>query len=157
MKNVRKSISISYKIFSMLGILIISFVVYSFIATLGLNQAKDVIEELADTYLDMQTQNELVSKNVAEVRLYSNLIVLMPDQNSASAMAEMVPGYMIDIHTTLDENGVDKKCFSIISNDNLVLSQEEKDKLGEAYIGEEVLMGGVVVLEVEKHIRLYKS
>ena len=101
MKNLRKSISISNKIFSMLGILIISFVVYSFIATLGLNQSKDVIEELADTYLDMQTHNELVSKNVAEVRLYSNLIILMPDQTSASAMAEMVPGYIEQIDAAL--------------------------------------------------------
>ena len=97
MKKSRKSISISSKIYSVLAILIISFVVYSFIATMGLNQSKDVIEELADTYLDMQTQNETVSKDIAEVRLYSNLIVLMPDPTSANAMADLVPGFIEEI------------------------------------------------------------
>ncbi len=102
MNKLRKSMSISTKIYSMLGILIISFVVYSFMATLGLNQAKDVIEELADTYLDMQTQNETVSKNIAEIRLYSNLMVMMPDQTSAGAMADMIPGYMETINASVE-------------------------------------------------------
>jgi len=97
MNKLKKSISISNKIYSVLGILIISFVVYSFIATMGLNQSKDVIEELADTYLDMQTQNEIVSKDIAEVRLYSNLIIMMPDQTSANAMADLVPGFIEEI------------------------------------------------------------
>lgn len=102
MKKLRKGMSISAKIYSMLAILIISFVVYSFISTLGLNQAKDVIEELADTYMDMQTQNETVSKNIAEVRLYSNLMVMMPDQTSAGAMAEMIPEYVDVINASLN-------------------------------------------------------
>ena len=101
MKKPRKSMSISFKIYSMLIILIISFVAYSFIATLGLNQAKDVIEELADTYLDMQTQNETVSKNIAEVRLYSNLMVMMPDPTSASAMADLIPDFMTEINQSV--------------------------------------------------------
>jgi len=108
----KKSMSISVKIYSMLGILIISFVVYSFIATLGLNQSKDVIEDLADTYLDMQVQNEVVSKNIAEVRLYSNLIVMMPDETSANAMAEMVPGFIETIDASVAAMTEDAKVIN---------------------------------------------
>ena len=121
MKKAKKGLSIGFKIYSMLGILIISFVAYSFIATLGLNQAKNVIEELADTYLDMQVQNESVSKNVAEVRLYSNLIIMMPDPTSASAMADMVPGFIEEI---------DKSVEMMVEEANKIGNQELSGHLG---------------------------
>ena len=101
-KKVRKGISIGTKLYSVLGILIISFVVYSVLATLGLNQAKDVIGELSESYMEMQIHNETVSKNVAEIRLYSNLIIMLPDEASATQMAGMVPDFIEKIDVSLD-------------------------------------------------------
>mgnify|MGYP003301845421 CR=1 FL=1 len=143
MKKGKKSLSISFKIYSMLGILIISFVAYSFIATLGLNQAKDVIEELADTYLDMQTQNETVSKNIAEVRLYSNLIVMMPDPTSANAMAELVPGFIEEINASLE----------VMKTESAKLNNQELSGHLKAY------EGLIVELEtnIDNTVTLYKS
>ena len=49
----------------------------------------------------MQKENEVVSKNVAEIRLYSNLIIMMPDENSAKAMAGMIPDFIATIDASL--------------------------------------------------------
>lgn len=101
MKKGKKGLSIGAKVYSMLGILIISFMVYNLLANLGLNEAKSSIEDLSKTYLEMQKENEVVSKNVAEIRLYSNLIVLMPDANSATQMAGLIPGFVETIDQAL--------------------------------------------------------
>ena len=102
-KGSKKGLSIGVKVYSMLGILIIAFMAYNFIANSGLNQAKDAIESLANTYMKMQEHNEAVSKNVAEVRLYGNLIVMMPDETSAMAMAKMVPDFITAIDASMED------------------------------------------------------
>ena len=101
MKKGTKGLSIGVKVYAMLGILIISFVVYNLLANAGLSEAKRSIENLSKTYLEMQKENEVVSKNVAEIRLYSNLIVMMPDANSATQMAGLVPGFVETIDKSL--------------------------------------------------------
>ena len=101
MKKGTKGLSIGVKVYAMLGILIISFVVYNLLANAGLSEAKRSIENLSKTYLEMQKENEVVSKNVAEIRLYSNLIVMMPDANSATQMAGLVPGFIETIDKSL--------------------------------------------------------
>ena len=103
MKKGKRSLSIGTKVYSMLAILIISFMVYNLLANLGLNEAKRSIENLSQTYLKIQQHNEVVSKNVAEIRLYSNLIIMLPDQNSATQMAQMVPGFVETIDVSLNE------------------------------------------------------
>lgn len=97
-KKSKKGLSIGAKVYSMLAILIAAFMVYNVLANMGLNEAKTAIEDLSKTYLEMQKENEVVSKNVAEVRLYSNMIVMMPDENSAKQMAGLVP----DLIATID-------------------------------------------------------
>ena len=99
MKSKKKGLSIGTKVYSLLAVLILSFIVYNILANLGLNEAKNSIRNLTDIYLEMQKENETVSKNVAEIRLYSNLIVMMPDENSAKQMAQMVPDFI----TTIDQ------------------------------------------------------
>lgn len=101
MKDSKKGLSIGIKVYSMLAILIVSFLAYNTFANLGLNEAKASIRSLSNIYLEMQKENETVSKNVAEIRLYSNLIVMMPDANSAKQMAELVPGFITTIDTSL--------------------------------------------------------
>lgn len=100
-KKSKKGLSIGAKVYSMLAILIAAFMVYNVLANMGLNEAKTAIEDLAKTYLEMQKENEVVSKNVAEVRLYSNLIVMMPDEASATQMAGLVPGFVETIDQAL--------------------------------------------------------
>ena len=53
MKKKKKGLSIGAKVYSMLAILIISFLVYNVLANMGLNEAKRAIEDLSKTYLEM--------------------------------------------------------------------------------------------------------
>ena len=120
-KGSEKGLSIGAKVYSMLGILIIAFIIYNFIANLGLNQAKAAIESLSNTYMKMQEHNETVSKNVAEVRLYGNLIVMMPDETSAMAMAKMVPDFVVAIDASVDEMLALSK---VVGNEELIAALE---------------------------------
>ena len=129
MKKGKKGLSIGVKVYSMLAILIISFLVYNVLANMGLDEAKKSIEDLASTYLEMQKENEVVSKNVAEIRLYSNLIIMMPDENSAKAMAGMVPDFIATIDGAL----------------TAMHSQAEK-------LGDESLLDALVIYEDKTHV-----
>lgn len=100
-KGVKKGLGIGAKVYSLLAILILSFVVYNMLANMGLNEAKISIRSLTNVYLEMQKENEIVSKNVAEIRLYSNLIVMMADENSAKQMAALVPDFIATIDQSL--------------------------------------------------------
>lgn len=97
----RKSIGV--RMYIMLGLLLALFVGYSIISYLGMNEAKNAIEDLADTYMELQVYNEKVSKNVAEIRLYSNLMVYNDDSNTKKAMAEEIPGFIETIENALNE------------------------------------------------------
>ncbi|MBR2045112.1 MAG: methyl-accepting chemotaxis protein [Agathobacter sp.] len=98
----KKAIGLGVKVYSMLAILVVSFIVYNLISNVGMNEAKSSIENLSSTYMKMQEHNEVVSRNVAEIRLYSNLIVMLPDENSAMQMAGMVQGFVDTINESLD-------------------------------------------------------
>ena len=101
-KTGKKAIGLGVKVYSMLAILVVSFIVYNLISNVGMNEAKSSIENLSSTYMKMQEHNEVVSRNVAEIRLYSNLIVMLPDENSAMQMAGMVQGFVDTINESLD-------------------------------------------------------
>ena len=96
----RKSIGV--RVFVMLGALLAFFIGYNVLSNLGLNEAKTSIENLENTYMQMQVHNETVSKNVAEIRLYSNLMVLYEDVTMKTAMADRVQGFVDTINTSLD-------------------------------------------------------
>ena len=97
----KKSMSIGVKIYGMLFLLIASFMVYNLISNVGMNEAKNSINSLSATYMQLQEHNEIVSRNVAEIRLYSNMIVMMPDENSAMQMAGLIPGFIDTIDQSL--------------------------------------------------------
>lgn len=100
-KVVKKGLSIGTKVYSMLAILFFSFVAYNVLANVGLNEAKASISSLANIYLEMQKENEVVSKNVAEIRLNSNLMVMGADEGSASVMAKSIPNLIATIDDAL--------------------------------------------------------
>ena len=128
-KKTKKGFSIGVKIYSMLVILIVSFVVYNILANMGLNEAKQSIRDLSNVYLEMQKENEVVSKNVAEIRLYSNMMVMMPDENSAKQMAALIPDFI----TTIDEA--------------MAAMHQQAESLGD-----EELLAALVVYENKTHV-----
>ena len=97
----RKSIGV--RIYVMLGLLLALFIGYNVISNLGMNEAKGTMENLSNSYMEMQAQNEIVTRNVGEIRLYSNLMVLYESLNSKKAMAQMIPGLVQSINTSLSE------------------------------------------------------
>ena len=99
----KKGLGIGLKVYSMLLILIASFIFYNIVANMGLNEARSTIDNLSQSYLKMQQHNEIVSKNVAEIRLYSNMIILSTDVETAKQMAALVPGFVETIDASLGE------------------------------------------------------
>ena len=96
------SLSIGVKVYSMLLILILSFVGYNILANVGLNEAKASIRSLTNVYLEIQKENEVVSKNVAEIRLYSNMMVMSTDEATAKSMAAQLPDLIETINQALE-------------------------------------------------------
>ena len=97
--------SIGLRMYLMLALLLVLFIGYSVLSMLGLREAKTSIESLEYTYMEMQVHNETISKNVAEIRLYSNLMVLTPDETTKQAMAGLVQGFVDTIDTSLARMG----------------------------------------------------
>ena len=102
-KDVKKGLSLSVKIFSSLLVLIVAFLIYNMLSNMGMEEAKSSITNLSETYMKMQEHNEALSKNVAEARLYSNLIMFMPDQTQATQLANAMPGFITLIDASLTE------------------------------------------------------
>ena len=90
-KSIASMKSIASKIYPLFVIIFVMVFVFGAITNLGLKAMKGVVQNLSEEYLELQVQNEIVSRNVAEGRLYNNLMVLMNNENS-TAMAGMVPG-----------------------------------------------------------------
>lgn len=100
-KEVKKGLSLSIKIFFALFVLIVAFLAYNALSNMGMDQAKTSIIGLSETYMKMQEHNELLSKNVAEARLYSNLIMYLPNPEQATQLANAMPGFISQIDASL--------------------------------------------------------
>ena len=94
--------SIGARMYIMLIVLLALFFGYNVLSNVGLNEAKRAIENLESTYMDMQVHNEIVSKNVAEIRLNSNQMVLTEDSPSKIAMANLIQGFVDTINNSLN-------------------------------------------------------
>ncbi len=94
--------SIGVRMYVMLVLLLVLFLGYNILSNIGLIQAKDAIEGLSNTYMEMQVYNENVTKNVAEIRLYSNLMVLKESVNEKKFYATKIPGIIKGIDEALD-------------------------------------------------------
>lgn len=87
----RKLKSIGAKTYPLLVAIFVAVFVYGAISNLGLREMRNVITELSEDYLAMQVQNEIVTRNVTEGRLYNNMIILRNDQTSAAIAKGQVP------------------------------------------------------------------
>ena len=99
----KRGISIGVKVYVALLVLVTAFFAYNVLSNMGMEQAKDSIQSLASTYMKMQECNEAVSKNVAEARLYSNLIMFMPNEEQALELAKTMPSFITLIDVSMAE------------------------------------------------------
>lgn len=74
----------------MLAVLLVIFLVNAYFSSRGTLNARNAVQLISDTYMQLLIQNEIVTKNVTESRLYGNLIVLTPDEQTAAGIAGSV-------------------------------------------------------------------
>ena len=98
----KKKAGLGLKIYSVLFILAALILGYNLIASMGLTQAKSSIANLSTAYMKLQEYNEVITKDVAEMRLYSNMIVMLSDEAQAMEMAGEVQTYIDEVDTTLN-------------------------------------------------------
>lgn len=87
----RKLKSIGAKTYPLLVAIFVAVFVYGAVSNLGLREMRNIISELSEDYLAMQVQNEIVTRNVTEGRLYNNMIILRNDQTSVHIAKGQVP------------------------------------------------------------------
>ena len=85
---------IGTKVYSMLAVLLVIFLGNAYFASRGTLNARNAVQIISSTYMDLLTQNEIVTKNVTESRLYGNLIVLTPDEQTAAGISNSVPALL---------------------------------------------------------------
>lgn len=113
------SMSIGTKLYSQLILLLVLFIAYNVIATLGMNAAKRSIENLSATYMQLQAQNEEVSTFVAELRIASEVMTLSDNKEEAIAAAQSIEGNIESIDLAF---GKMKGYVSGIGKSNLTMS-----------------------------------
>ncbi|MCM1183730.1 MAG: methyl-accepting chemotaxis protein [Roseburia sp.] len=99
---------IGTKVYTMLVVLLIIFLVNSGFSAKGTTNAKNAIIQISDIYMQLQVQNELVTKNVGDCKLYGNLIVLSADEGTSQGVAGTVPSTISAINDAFGE--MDKLC-----------------------------------------------
>lgn len=85
---------IGTKVYSMLAVLLVIFLGNAYFASRGTLNARNAVQIISSTYMALLTQNEIVTKNVTESRLYGNLIVLTPDEQTAAGISNSVPALL---------------------------------------------------------------
>ncbi len=86
--------SISKKIYPFLTIIFLMVLVFGTFTNLGLMGMKSTLHTISNNYLQLQVQNEIVTRNIAEGRLYNNMIILSPNSKTSKEMAAAVPTFI---------------------------------------------------------------
>ena len=102
MRKKTKKAGLGIKIYSVLILLAVLILGYNLIASMGLTQAKSAIANLSTVYMKLQEYNEVITKDVAEMRLYSNMIVMLSDESQAMEMAGEVQSFIDEVDVTLN-------------------------------------------------------
>ena len=102
MRKKTKKAGLGIKIYSVLILLAVLILGYNLIASMGLTQAKSAIANLSTAYMKLQEYNEVITKDVAEMRLYSNMIVMLSDESQAMEMAGEVQSFIDEVDVTLN-------------------------------------------------------
>lgn len=117
---------ISTKVYSMLAVLLVIFLVNAFFSSRGILDARKAVQLISDTYMQLLVQNEVVTRNVTESRLYGNLIVLTPDEQTASGIAGNVPSVLEAIDAAFAT--MEELCAGADNSELTQLLQEYKNQ-----------------------------
>lgn len=148
-KKIASMKSVATKIYPLFVIIFVMVFAFGAITNFGLVEMKNVVQNLSEEYLELQVQNEIVSRNVAEGRLYNNLMVLMNNENS-TAMAGLVSGItsaindaMANMKAICEHLGEDELTNALaLYETELVKVVANIDKVAECYLAGDV-MGAV--------------
>lgn len=93
---------IGTKVYTLLVVLLIIFLVNSNFSARSTTNAKNAVLQLSDIYMQMQIQNEIVTNNVGDCKLYGNLIVLSKEEETSQGVAGSVPATIGTIEEAFD-------------------------------------------------------
>ena len=79
---------IGTKIFAMVAILLVIFLVNGFISTSAIDGAKKSLNRMSDVYLKMEQNNTDLASAIETCKLYSNLIAMTDDKDTATSIAQ---------------------------------------------------------------------
>lgn len=117
---------IGTKVYSMLAVLLVIFLVNAFFSSRGTLNARNAVQLISDTYMQLLIQNEIVTKNVTESRLYGNLIVLTPDEQTAAGIAGSVSTILDSIDAAF--TAMDDLCAGLNNAELTQALQEYKNQ-----------------------------
>lgn len=135
--------SLGAKVYSMLIMLVLSFIGYNMISNLGLNQAKESIRNLSETYMELQEYNEVITRNAADLRSSSDLMVYLPSKSAAKDKANAVQGYV----DTIDEYLEKMETLAAATENEELIMAFSKYKEKTTNLEENVLATAKAVLE----------
>lgn len=92
---------IGKKIFVMIGILFILFLVSGIYTSLALDEAGDGLKETSDVYMTMQQKNTALVEEIQTCKLYANLIVMM---DNSEGTATSIAGDVANNNASIEEN-----------------------------------------------------
>lgn len=110
----------------MLAVLLVIFLVNAFFSSRGTLNARNAVQLISDTYMQLLIQNEIVTKNVTESRLYGNLIVLTPDEQTAAGIAGSVSTILDSIDAAF--TAMDDLCAGLNNAELTQALQEYKNQ-----------------------------
>ncbi len=93
---------IGTKVYTLLVILLIIFLINSNFSARGTTNAKNAVLQLSNVYMQLQIQNEVITNKVGECKLYGNLIVLSAEEETSANIAGSVPGTVSTIEDAFD-------------------------------------------------------
>lgn len=96
---------IGAKIFSMLGLMLVIFVLGQILSGVGSGQTLESLKRMSNTYIQLSQQNSTLIKSIEECRLYGNLLIYLKDTETADKVAASVDRSVAKIDETFAEMG----------------------------------------------------
>lgn len=113
---------IGAKIIAMVTVLSVLFVITIILSDYSGQRSRSALKITSDTFLTLQRDNVSLVKSTEECKLYSNLIVLLPDAETATNIANSTSETADNIETTLADM---ETLIAGLNNENLTAALTE--------------------------------
>ncbi len=97
----KKVASIKVRLYTLLSAVIVMTFVYGLVSRLGMTETREGLTKLSASYLELQEYNEIITRSIGELRIYSNMIVMTSDETTATAVAERIPSMLANMNKAL--------------------------------------------------------